>query len=106
MLRDTPKGWRLITVLFLLVQACYLVDEGNMITREVRPEEHLQFELELVWDIFRKPEEVLVIRLVSYTMVEGAQQPLGQAQRLAPEVSETCRCFTTGPTSASWNVSS
>ncbi|CAL1126660.1 unnamed protein product [Cladocopium goreaui] len=50
-----------------LRKACYLVDEANMITREVRPEDQLHFEVDLVWDIFRHPEEVLVIRLLSYS---------------------------------------
>eukprot|EP00435_Cladocopium_sp_Y103_P051237 s961_g15.t2 len=41
-----------------LRKACYQVDEANMITREVRPEDQLHFEVDLVWDIFRHPEEV------------------------------------------------
>lgn len=31
-----------------------------MITREVRPDDHLHLEVELVWDIFRPPEEAIL----------------------------------------------
>ena len=49
-----------------LRRACYLLDEANMITREVRPEDHLHFQVELIWDIERSPEEVLLICLLRY----------------------------------------
>ena len=32
-----------------------------MDVRHRRPKEHLQFELELVWDIFRHPEDVVMM---------------------------------------------
>ncbi|CAK9081224.1 unnamed protein product [Durusdinium trenchii] len=49
-----------------LRKVCYCVDEANMITREVRPDDHLHLEVELVWDIFRPPEEAILIRLMRY----------------------------------------
>ncbi|CAJ1355377.1 unnamed protein product [Effrenium voratum] len=69
-----------VAILEALRKVCYHIDEANMITREVRPEDHMQFEVELVWDIFRKPEEVLVIRLMSYAHSSSARgtTPSGQ----------------------------
>jgi hypothetical protein len=48
----------------LLQEACALVDEVNMITREVRPEDRLHFEVEFVWDIYRDIGDILMIRNV------------------------------------------
>lgn len=50
----------------VLREVCYLLDEANLITREVRPEDHMHFQVELIWDIERNPEEVLLIALISY----------------------------------------
>ena len=49
-----------------LREACYLLDEANLITREVRPQDHMHFQVELIWDIERHPEEVLLIGLLNY----------------------------------------
>ena len=50
----------------VLREVCYLLDEANLITREVRPEDHMHFQVELIWDIERNPEEVLLIALICY----------------------------------------
>jgi len=49
-----------------LQEACHLVDEANMITREVRPEDRLHFEVEFVWDIYRDVEDILMIRVMCF----------------------------------------
>eukprot|EP00927_Polykrikos_kofoidii_P039724 TRINITY_DN34054_c0_g1_i1.p1 TRINITY_DN34054_c0_g1~~TRINITY_DN34054_c0_g1_i1.p1 ORF type:complete len:1469 (-),score=257.69 TRINITY_DN34054_c0_g1_i1:77-3856(-) len=46
----------------LLRKACHLVDEANEITREMRTDVDLKFDIDFVWDIFRRPEDVMVIR--------------------------------------------
>jgi hypothetical protein len=45
-----------------LIEASDLVDEANEITSAVRPEDHLKFEVELVWDIHRAARDIVVIR--------------------------------------------
>lgn len=49
-----------------LQEACHVVDEANMITREVRPEDRLHFEVEFVWDIYRDVEDILMIRVMCF----------------------------------------
>ncbi|CAE8646951.1 unnamed protein product, partial [Polarella glacialis] len=57
----------------ILREACHLVDEANMITREVRPEDNMSFQVELLWDIFSDPDNCLIIRL--FGGVSHADQP-------------------------------
>lgn len=47
-----------------LQEACLLVDEANLISYEVRPQDKLHFEVEFVWDIYRTTDEVIMIRLM------------------------------------------
>ena len=63
-----------------LHKACYLLDEANLITREVRPEDHMHFQVELIWDIERTPEEVILVRLLSCTSKRAAGSPMGAPQ--------------------------
>eukprot|EP00927_Polykrikos_kofoidii_P077615 TRINITY_DN74547_c0_g1_i1.p1 TRINITY_DN74547_c0_g1~~TRINITY_DN74547_c0_g1_i1.p1 ORF type:complete len:1426 (-),score=241.24 TRINITY_DN74547_c0_g1_i1:394-4626(-) len=60
-LGDTPRGRGLFAV---LAQAARCVDEANDITDTLRSEDRLRFEVELVWDIHRDPQDVVVIRLL------------------------------------------
>jgi hypothetical protein len=50
-----------------LGEASHLVDEANEITAELRPDDRLKFEVELVWDIHRDAQDIIVIRLLEYT---------------------------------------
>mmetsp|Transcript_23769 Transcript_23769/g.63661 ORF Transcript_23769/g.63661 Transcript_23769/m.63661 type:complete len:1373 (+) Transcript_23769:74-4192(+) len=50
--------------LSLLREACHLVDEANEITRDMRPDLETRFDIDFVWDIFRRPEDVLVVRAI------------------------------------------
>lgn len=45
-----------------LKEAAHLVDEANDITTELVSENHLKYEVELVWDIHREPADIIVIR--------------------------------------------
>jgi len=45
-----------------LSKASHLVDEANEITTEIRPEDRLKFEVELVWDIHRHVSDIILIR--------------------------------------------
>ncbi|CAE7355203.1 unnamed protein product [Symbiodinium pilosum] len=45
-----------------LSKASHLVDEANEITSEIRPEDRLKFEVELVWDIHRHVSDIILIR--------------------------------------------
>jgi len=47
----------------ILREAGHAVDEANEITRELRPDKNLKFEVEFVWDIYReRMSDILVIR--------------------------------------------
>lgn len=69
--------------LCVLKEACLLVDEANDITREVKNlncnndcDAALKFEIELIWDIYRDSEDVLVIRLMKIPGESGDLNPL------------------------------
>jgi len=47
-----------------LSETSHLVDEANEITAELRPEDELKFEVELVWDIHREVSDIIVIRFL------------------------------------------
>merc|ERR550514_2374056 len=55
-----------------LAEASHLVDEANDITSELRPEDRLKFEVELVWDIHRDVQDIIVIRLMRFGENEPA----------------------------------
>jgi len=65
-----------------LAEASHLVDEANEITAELRPNDRLKFEVELVWDIHRDAQDIIVIRLLEYRQnkPDGAAQDEGQAE--------------------------
>eukprot|EP00930_Biecheleria_cincta_P038684 TRINITY_DN2656_c0_g1_i1.p1 TRINITY_DN2656_c0_g1~~TRINITY_DN2656_c0_g1_i1.p1 ORF type:complete len:1423 (+),score=267.91 TRINITY_DN2656_c0_g1_i1:31-4299(+) len=69
-----------------LREACCLMDEANMITREVRPDDHLNFEVEFVWDIYRSPEEIMLIRVMRFSPAgsnqAGAEKGLEMIEEL------------------------
>eukprot|EP00930_Biecheleria_cincta_P027945 TRINITY_DN19522_c1_g1_i1.p1 TRINITY_DN19522_c1_g1~~TRINITY_DN19522_c1_g1_i1.p1 ORF type:complete len:1334 (-),score=264.90 TRINITY_DN19522_c1_g1_i1:97-4077(-) len=50
--------------LAVLREACHYVDEANDITKEVRPDLDLKFDIDFVWDILRRPEDVLLVRVL------------------------------------------
>lgn len=52
----------------LLRSACHLVDEANEITREMRPDVEVKFDVDFVWDIFRRAEDVLVVRVLQLSL--------------------------------------
>jgi len=54
-----------------LQEACYLIDEANAISRRVRPDDRLHFEVEFVWDIYRDVEDILMIRVMHCGEVVG-----------------------------------
>mmetsp|Transcript_105405 Transcript_105405/g.187452 ORF Transcript_105405/g.187452 Transcript_105405/m.187452 type:complete len:955 (+) Transcript_105405:23-2887(+) len=47
-----------------LSEASHMVDEANEITAELRKEDQLKFEVELVWDIHREVSDIIVIRFL------------------------------------------
>merc|ERR1719199_715367 len=49
-----------------LSEASHLVDEANDITAEMRPADRLKFEVELVWDIHRDAQDIIVIRVMQF----------------------------------------
>merc|ERR1719199_1849540 len=49
-----------------LSEASHLVDETNDITAEMRPSDRLKFEVELVWDIHRDADDIIVIRVMQF----------------------------------------
>merc|ERR1719230_390682 len=49
-----------------LSEASHLIDEANDITTEMRPQERLKFEVELVWDIHREATDIIVIRVMQF----------------------------------------
>jgi hypothetical protein len=53
-----------------LMQASHLVDEANEITAELRPSDRLKFEVELVWDIHREAQDIIVIRAMQFPTEE------------------------------------
>lgn len=55
----------------LLRPACHLVDEANEITREMRPDVDVKFDVDFVWDIFRRAEDVLIIRIQQFSAAGG-----------------------------------
>lgn len=59
-----------------LAEASHLVDEANEITTELRPQEHLKFEVELVWDINREVRDIIVIRYMQYLDIEDVAPPV------------------------------
>jgi hypothetical protein len=54
-----------------LQEACHLIDEANAITRKVRPDDKLHFEVEFVWDIYRDVEDILMIRVMQCSETQG-----------------------------------
>jgi len=48
----------------LLREACYYVDEANEIMRDMRPDLEQKFDVDFVWDIFRRVQDVIVIRVI------------------------------------------
>ncbi|CAJ1406591.1 unnamed protein product [Effrenium voratum] len=50
-----------------LSKAAQLVDEANDITKELRPEDRLKFEVELVWDIHRHVSDIIIIRITQWS---------------------------------------
>lgn len=52
-----------------LAEASHLVDEASEITAELRQDDRLKFEVELVWDIHREARDIIVIRLMQFPMV-------------------------------------
>mmetsp|Transcript_93745 Transcript_93745/g.146340 ORF Transcript_93745/g.146340 Transcript_93745/m.146340 type:complete len:1137 (-) Transcript_93745:195-3605(-) len=54
-----------------LIEASYLVDEANEITAEMRPDDCLKFEVELVWDIHREASDIIVIRAMQFPTGKG-----------------------------------
>jgi len=53
-----------VEFLELLKVACHLVDEANEIMRDMRPDLELKFDVDFVWDIFRRAQDVLLIRVI------------------------------------------
>ena len=51
---------------YYLRKAANLVDEANDITKEVRSEDRLKFEVELVWDIHRHVSDIIIIRITQW----------------------------------------
>lgn len=49
-----------------LSEASHLVDEANDITAEMRPADRMKFEVELVWDIHRDAQDIIVIRVMQF----------------------------------------
>lgn len=52
---------------YYVSKAAYLVDEANDITKELRPEDRLKFEVELVWDIHRHVSDIIIIRITQWS---------------------------------------
>lgn len=52
---------------YYVSKAAYLVDEANDITKEIRPEDRLKFEVELVWDIHRHVSDIIIIRITQWS---------------------------------------
>lgn len=69
----------------LLTMASHWTDEANDITRALRPEASLKFEVELVWDIHREPRDIIVIRLLREKPPAGADESQ-QEQAITPGV--------------------
>lgn len=61
-----------------------MVDEVNDITREMRQDVDVKFDIDFAWDVFRKPQDVLVIRLMQLMPSVGPDvEPDAGAQLLA-----------------------
>jgi len=54
-----------------LSDASHLTDEANEITQEMRLNDRLKFEVELVWDIHREASDIIVIRVMRF-QADGA----------------------------------
>eukprot|EP00933_Yihiella_yeosuensis_P045776 TRINITY_DN4119_c0_g3_i1.p1 TRINITY_DN4119_c0_g3~~TRINITY_DN4119_c0_g3_i1.p1 ORF type:complete len:1259 (+),score=239.54 TRINITY_DN4119_c0_g3_i1:38-3814(+) len=57
-----------------LGEAAYVVDEANEITAELRPEDKLKFEVELLWDIHRDISDIILIRVKQFPNTESGTQ--------------------------------
>ncbi|CAK8999181.1 unnamed protein product [Durusdinium trenchii] len=56
---------------YYLSKAAYLVDEANDITTEMRSEDRLKFEVELVWDIHRHVSDIIIIIRITQWSADG-----------------------------------
>lgn len=68
-------GHRCRELFATLGEVSHLVDEANEITDALRPEDMLRFEVELVWDIHRDLNDIIIVRLLRHGLLPRGLAP-------------------------------